>query len=74
MLLHPDTAHTGGINKSCEIRKMVYFRLKIKHGKSANNLYSSWEEISNFHREDMWVDLRGVKSKNPGVGADLGSV
>ena len=30
--LHPDTAHAGGPNTSYEIRKMVYFRLKIKCG------------------------------------------
>jgi hypothetical protein len=30
LLLHPDTAHSGGPNRSYEIRKMVYFRLKIK--------------------------------------------
>lgn len=29
ILLHPDTAHAGGPNFSCGIRKMVYFRLRI---------------------------------------------
>ena len=32
MFLHPDTAHAGGPNTSYDIRKMVYFRLKIKCG------------------------------------------
>ena len=32
LFLHPDTAHAGGPNTSYEIRKMVYFRLKIKCG------------------------------------------
>ena len=35
-MLHPDTAHEGGPNYSCEIRKMVYFRLKIKCNKNKN--------------------------------------
>jgi ectoine hydroxylase-related dioxygenase (phytanoyl-CoA dioxygenase family) len=30
VMLHPDLAHAGGPNYSTEIRKMVYFRLRIK--------------------------------------------
>ena len=42
LFLHPDTAHAGGPNTSCEIRKMVYFRLKIKCG---NMITSAMKKI-----------------------------
>jgi hypothetical protein len=50
VILHPDTAHTGGPNTSCSIRSMVYFRLRHRQLREHDALY----------REDMWVDLPGA--------------
>lgn len=50
VLLHPDTAHTGGPNYSCNIRSMVYFRLKHRNIREHDASYS----------ENMWEDLPGI--------------
>ena len=73
LLLHPDTAHTGGPNTSCEMRYMVYFRVKHSHTHAHTHSQTgdgagtghvsqlSWSEISALHRQDMFIDLPGVK-------------
>jgi hypothetical protein len=48
LLLHPDTAHSGGPNRSYEIRKMVYFRFKIK---CENDLPPSQRRNKNAKKE-----------------------
>jgi hypothetical protein len=48
-ILHPDTAHSGGLNNSSKIRKMVYFRLKIKS--------RNWDEVTLANSTDMWSDF-----------------
>jgi hypothetical protein len=48
-ILHPDTAHAGGLNNSSKIRKMVYFRLKIKA--------RSWDDVTLANSTDMWSDF-----------------
>ena len=50
--MHPDTAHSGGPNRSYEIRKMVYFRLKIK---SENDLPPS--QRKNKIKKDLEIIL-----------------
>ena len=71
IILHPDTAHTGGPNLGSEIRYMVYSRIKHKHavrsggcGEGGPRPISSlsWEEISARHRDDMYFDLPGVQA------------
>ena len=60
--MHPDTAHTGGPNYSHEIRKMVYFRLKIMcyDNKEKNN--KKIENKNIFH--DNFYDTRSLKIQN----------
>lgn len=52
MLLHPDTAHTGGPNYSASIRSMVYFRIRHK------NLAGMQEGFI----DDMYIDLPGLRA------------
>lgn len=53
-MLHPDLAHAGGPNYSCDIRRVIYFRVKSK-------LAASWEATVELHNRDMWADLPGVR-------------
>jgi ectoine hydroxylase-related dioxygenase (phytanoyl-CoA dioxygenase family) len=59
VILHPDTAHSGGPNLSHTIRSMVYFRLRAKTNGAGRR---SWAEVEKLHRHNMWVDLSGVDS------------
>lgn len=70
VFLHPDLAHAGAQNiNSSEIRRMLYFRVKIStnstgtSGKQASSLFNSWEEVEVSHERDMWCDLPGVRSQ-----------
>ena len=49
-MLHPDTAHEGGPNYSCEIRKMVYFRLKIKCNKNKSKTKNRNEDDASISK------------------------
>lgn len=51
VLMHPDTAHTGGPNYSSTIRSMIYFRVKSLNHAANDKMY----------RDNMWVDLPHVK-------------
>ena len=51
VLVHPDLAHTGGVNFGPDIRSMVYFRIKC------NKDDLSWEEITEKHAKDMFHDF-----------------
>ncbi len=61
VVLHPDLVHEGGPNISSDIRYMVYFR--IKNGRWNSNA-SSWAELTQEYRQDMYVDLPGVIDKH----------
>ena len=50
VILHPDTAHTGGPNYSASIRSMVYFRIRHK------NLTDMQEGFV----DNMYIDLPGL--------------
>ena len=75
MILHPDLAHAGAPNWHCEVRRMLYYRLKVRtqrKGTDCENAdFGSWEEVVRCHESDMWVDLPGVRSC---LGAELGAV
>ena len=57
VLLHPDLAHEGGPNFSHDIRKMVYFRLRIK----TNNV--DWDDVVKQHQLDLFADMKNKKLK-----------
>ena len=57
VLLHPDLAHEGGPNFSHDIRKMVYFRLRIKTD-------GDWEDVVKQHQIDLFGDMKNDKFKN----------
>ena len=50
LLLHPDLPHCGDRNFSCEVRKMVYFRIKCKSK-------LAWEDVAAAHRKFAWSDF-----------------
>ena len=65
VLLHPDLAHTGGPNFGCNIRSMVYFRVKSSGRSSSSGSSSSsssssaeeWQAAIDQHCGDMWADF-----------------
>ncbi len=66
-------AHNGGPNYSSGIRKMIYFRLRYNFlCKDSSNLQSSqnmlpipncssWDEIVEAQKNDIWFDLPRLK-------------
>jgi hypothetical protein len=61
VLLHPDLAHAGAPNFHCEVRRMLYFRLKARVGARPGALFASWEEAVRRHERDMWADLPALR-------------
>ena len=70
MLLHPDTAHTGGPNYNiiCDhhLRIMIYFRIKsmgyrLSQDGMGLDIPESWEQVIAHQCEDMYYDLPGFK-------------
>ena len=69
--MHPDTAHAGGPNYSHEIRKMVYFRLKIMCCKKVEKrktkiIESQIETLQNSENEKLksWESGQLKSEKN----------
>jgi len=56
VLLNPDLAHAGGPNYSHEIRKMIYFRLRIK-----TTINNDWDEIVKQHQRNLFSDFKNIK-------------
>ena len=61
VLLHPDLAHAGAPNFHCEVRRMIYFRLRAKVGARPGALFASWDEAVQRHERDMWADLPALR-------------
>ena len=65
VLLHPDTAHAGGPNRTCDVRKMVYFRVKVKalpgDTSEEGGAAGRWERVCAAHAVDPWADLPGTR-------------
>lgn len=61
VVLHPDLAHAGAPNLHCEVRRMLYFRLRAKVGARPGALFGSWEEAVQRHERDMWADLPALR-------------
>ena len=70
--MHPDTAHAGGPNLSGNVRKMVYFRVKVKampgdraavdsERDAAGDAAGTWERVCTAHAVDPWADLPGAQ-------------
>lgn len=59
-MLHPDLAHAGAPNLHCEVRRMLYFRLKRRVGRGAESAFPSWEALVREHEKDLFCDLPGV--------------
>ena len=62
VILHPDLAHGGAPNFSGSIREMLYFRVKVPHGR-VHSAFPSWEAVVEQQGEDMWADYSGLKQR-----------